>query len=96
MQNEPNKSKQEADEDSEPENVRVDNFTAAELGEASIYNDSTEMAQQMRRGDESEGDPNERDVVGATDAANDDRKPVPRHQRGADDEADKNFETKEN
>lgn len=96
MQNEPNKGKQEADEDSEPRNVEIDGFTAAELGEASIYNDSTELVQQMRRGDESQGDPNDRDVVGATDAATDDKKPVPRHQRGADDQADKNFATKEN
>jgi hypothetical protein len=55
------------------------------------------MAQQMRRGDETKGDPNDRDVVGATTAANpDDNKPVPRHQRGADDAADKNPETMEN
>ena len=96
MQNESNKQKQEADEDRDPQNVEQDGFTAAELGEASSYNDSTEMAQQMRRGDESEGDPNDRDAVGATNAANDDRKPVPRHQRGADDVADKNPETEEN
>lgn len=97
MQNEPNKQKQEADKDRDPKNVEKDGFTAAELGEASIYNDSTEMAQQMRRGDETESDPNDRDVVGASNAANDDKnKPVPRHQRGADDVADKNFDTKEN
>ena len=97
MPNESNKQKQEADEDRDPENVEQDGFTAAELGEASSYNDSTEMAQQMRRGDESKGDPNDRDVVGATTAANyDDNKPVPRHQRGADDVADKSPETKEN
>lgn len=96
MQNEPNKGKQEADEDRDPKNVEIDGFTAEELGEASAYTDSTEMAQQMRRGDESEGDPNDRDVVGATDAANDDRKPVPRHQRGAGDQTDKNPNTKEN
>lgn len=91
MQNEPNKNKQEADEDSAPKNVEIDGFSADKLGEASAYNDSTEMAQQMRRGDETEFDPNERDVVGAPDAANDDKKPVPRHQRGADDQADKKF-----
>ena len=97
MQNEPNKDKQEADEDNEPKNVEIDGFTAEELGEASAYTDSTEMAQQMRRGDETEPDPNDRDVVGASDAANDkDNKPTPRHQRSADDAADKNFHTKEN
>lgn len=96
MQNEPNKDKQEADEDNDPKNVEIDGFTAEELGAASAYNDSTEMAQQMRRGDETKGDPNDRDVVGATTAANDDdNKPVPRHQRGADDAADKSPETKE-
>ncbi len=96
MPNEFNKQKQEADKDKDPQNVERDGFTAEELGEASSYNDTTEIAQQMRRGDETEGDPEERDVVGATTAANDDRKPVPRHQRGADDVADKNPQTKEN
>ncbi len=48
------------------ENPQQDGFTAEELGEASIYEDATQMAQQMRRGDESKGDPNERDITGAT------------------------------
>ncbi len=96
MPNEFNKQKQDADKDRDPQNVKQDGFTAEELGEASSYNDTTEIAQQMRRGDETEGDPNERDVVGATNAANDDKKPVPRHQRGADDAADKNPKTEEN
>ena len=96
MSNEFNKQKQDADKDKDPQNVERDGFTAEELGEASSYNDTTEMAQQMRRGDETIGDPNARDVVGATTAADpDDNKPVPRHQRGADDVADKNPETKE-
>lgn len=85
-----NKQKQEADEDKSPENVKRDGFTAEELGEASIYDATTEIAQMMRRGDESEGDPNERDVVGATNAADPDaNKAVPRFQRGADDVSDK-------
>lgn len=97
MQDQPNKQKQEADEDKDPKNVRRDGFTAEELGEASAYTDSTEMAQQMRRGDETEPDPNDRDVAGASNAADDtDNKPVPRHRRGEDDAADKNFDTKEN
>ncbi len=97
MQNEPNKQKQEADEDREPKNVEKDGFTAEELGEESAYTDSTEIAQQMRRGDESKGDPNRRDVVGATTAADQSKnKPVPRHQRGDDDAADKNPATGEN
>lgn len=96
MPKEFNQQKQEADEDLDPQNVEQDGFTAQELGEASAYNDTTELAQQMRRGDETKGDPNDRDAVGASDAANDDKKPVPRHQRGADDVADKNSATKEN
>jgi hypothetical protein len=85
-----NAQKQEADEDRDPENVERDNFTAEELGEASSYTDTTEMAQQMRRGDESDGDPDDRDVVGATTAADKSaNKPVPRHQRTADDLSDK-------
>ncbi len=94
MPKEFNKQKQEADEDRKQENVERDGFTAEELGEASAYNDTTEIAQQMRRGDETKGDPNDRDIVGATTAANnDDNKPVPRHQRSADDLSDKNPET---
>lgn len=96
MQNQPNKQKQEADEDREPENVEKENFNAAELGEQSAYTDSTEIAQQMRRGDESKGDADDRDVVGATTEARDTKnKPVPQHQRG-DEAANENSETKEN
>ena len=86
-----NEQKQEADEEIAPQNVKRDGFTAEELGEASAYDSTTEIAQIMRRGDETEGDPNDRDVVGATTAANNnDNKPVPRHQRSADDLSDKN------
>lgn len=85
-----NQQKQDADEDRDPKKVERDGFTAEELGEASAYDSTTEMAQMMRRGDESEGDPNQRDAVGASNAANDTKnKPVPRHQRGADDLSDK-------
>lgn len=92
-----NKQKQEADEDKDPQNVEMEGFNAEELGEASAYDSTTEMAQMMRRGDESKGDADERDVVGSTTAATDTKnKPVPRHQRGADDTADKDSETKEN
>lgn len=94
--NEINKQKQEGDEDREPAKVERDGFTAEDLGAASSYNDSTEIAQQMRRGDETKPNPDERDVVGSTTAANTDNQPVPRHQRGADDLADKMAETKEN
>ncbi|MEJ7701262.1 MAG: hypothetical protein WKF71_16680 [Pyrinomonadaceae bacterium] len=50
------------------------------------YTDVTEIAQQMRRGDETKGDPNERDVVGAPNAATQtDNQPVPRHQNAKSD-----------
>ena len=86
MPNEFNKQKQEADEDRDPQNVKRDGFTAEELGEASSYTDVTEIAQQMRRGDETKGDPNERDVVGAPNAATQtDNQPIPRHQNAKSD-----------
>lgn len=62
--NEQNKQKQSGDLDTT--DTTRDGFSADELGEASIYDDPTQIAQQMRRGDESQGDPNDRDVVGAT------------------------------
>jgi hypothetical protein len=96
MKEQPNRDKQGADEDRDPQNVEIDGFTSEELGEASAYGSTTEMAHLMRRGDESKPDADDRDVVGATTSAIDDKKAVPRHQRGADDQADKNFDTKEN
>ena len=62
---EQNKQKQDADADTTQ--AGQDGYTADELGAASSYDDPTQIAQQMRRGDESKGDPNARDVVGATD-----------------------------
>ena len=85
MQGQPNEQKQDADEDRDPQNVEIDGFTAEELGEASAYDSTTDMAQMMRRGDESKPDADDRDVVGATTSAIDDKKAVPRHQRGEDD-----------
>ncbi len=66
MVNEQNKQKQSGDEDAATQQVKEDNFTADELGQASIYDDPTMIAQQMRRGNESKGDPDNRDVVGTT------------------------------
>ena len=63
-----NEQKQDADMDKSPEQVKRDDFTAEEIGEASIYDSTTEIAQQMRRANESEGDPNDRDAVGSSDA----------------------------
>ena len=37
---------------------------AEELGEQSAYEDTTEFTRRLRRGDESKGDPDERDVAG--------------------------------
>lgn len=37
---------------------------AEKLGRESAYEDETEMAQRVRRGDESKGDADERDVAG--------------------------------
>jgi hypothetical protein len=86
MQNEANRQKQDADKDRDPETVEQEGFTAEELGEASAYDATTEIAQMIRRGDETEGDPNDRDVVGdSTAATNTDNQPVPRHQNAKSD-----------
>ncbi len=74
MANEQNKQKQGADMDTGPEQVQQGGFTAEELGQASIYDDSTVIAQQMHQGDESKGDSNVRDVVGTTDFKDTDEK----------------------
>ncbi len=47
------------------ENPQQDNFNAEELGEQSIYEDTTDMLRQMSRGDETKGDPDSRDAAGA-------------------------------
>ena len=41
-----------------------DGWSAEELGEESSYEDTTEIARRLRRGDETAGDPNARDVAG--------------------------------
>lgn len=41
------------------------NRMAEELGEESSYEGKTEMKRRVRRGDESKGDPDARDVAGA-------------------------------
>jgi hypothetical protein len=63
-----NKQKQDADMDKSPKQVERDNFTAEEIGEASIYDSTSDVAQQMRRGNEEEGNPNDRDAIGSSDA----------------------------
>lgn len=48
-------------------NPQIDNFNAEELGEQSIYEGETEIAQRMRRGSASQEEGDKRDVVGAPD-----------------------------
>ncbi|MBX7171512.1 MAG: hypothetical protein K1X72_11195 [Pyrinomonadaceae bacterium] len=55
--------KQNADLDREAQKIKRDGFTAEEIGEASAYEDETETAQRIRRGDETKGNPDERDIV---------------------------------
>lgn len=64
MADEQNKQKQGGDMDTA--DTAREGFSADELGQASIYDDPTMIAQQMRRGDESKGDPDARDTAGAT------------------------------
>lgn len=49
-----------------PKDVKKEGWSAEELGEQSIYEDTTEISRRLRRGDETVGDPNARDVAGAT------------------------------
>jgi hypothetical protein len=65
MAQEPRTQKQSLDKDST--DTEREGFSADELGAASIYDDPTQIAQQMRRGDESQPGADDRDVVGATD-----------------------------
>ena len=47
------------------ENVEKEGWSAEDLGEESSYEDETEISRRLRRGDETAGDPNARDVAGA-------------------------------
>jgi hypothetical protein len=47
------------------EDVKKEGWSADELGEESSYEDETETSRRLRRGDETAGDPNARDVAGA-------------------------------
>jgi hypothetical protein len=62
MINEPEKKQKQTGDD-----VTRDGFSAEELAEQASYDDETEIARRMRRGDESKGDPDERDVAGTLD-----------------------------
>ncbi len=80
-------------------NPEREGFTAEELGEASIYDDATQIAQQMRRGDETQGDPNSRDIAGVaafkdTEEGRTDRDTVPRTKEDVNNRKDtKNADT---
>lgn len=45
--------------------VKKEGWSAEELGEQSSYEGATEISRRLRRGDETKGDPNARDVAGA-------------------------------
>jgi hypothetical protein len=45
------------------EEVKKENWSAEELGEQSSYEGTTEISRRLRRGNESEGDPDARDVA---------------------------------
>ena len=45
--------------------VKKNGWSAEELGEQSTYDGTTEITRRLRRGDETKGDPDARDVAGA-------------------------------
>lgn len=61
--------KKEADAEKDLAKVERDGFTAAELGEESAYEGTTEMAQRMQRSSASRPDLNRRKGVGAPNRA---------------------------
>ena len=46
-------------------NVKKNGWSAEDLGEQSSYEGTTEMSRRLRRGDETAGNPDARDVAGA-------------------------------
>ena len=51
--------------DRKEDGPKKEGWTAEDLGEESAYEGTTEISRRLRRGDESVGDPNKRDVAGA-------------------------------
>jgi hypothetical protein len=47
------------------EDVKKEGWSAEDLGEESSYEKETEISRRLRRGDETAGDPDARDVAGA-------------------------------
>jgi hypothetical protein len=56
------------DKDKDISNVERDEWNAEELNEQSPYLQSDEVQRQMLRGDETEGKPDDRDVVGSNES----------------------------
>lgn len=84
MRKESDEHKQDASDEGGAKDVKRDGFSANELGAESEYDGTTEIEQRMRRGDETKGDPNDRDVVGASNAATGtDKQPAAPHRRNA-------------
>lgn len=52
----------------ENSNVEREGWKAEEIAEEAANKESDEITRQMLRGDESKGDPDERDVAGGVDA----------------------------
>jgi hypothetical protein len=46
------------------DDIKKEGWSAEELGEQSAYEGQTEISRRLRRGDETRGDPNARDVAG--------------------------------
>jgi hypothetical protein len=46
------------------DDVKKEGWSAEDLGEESSYEDTTEISRRLRRGDETVGDPDARDVAG--------------------------------
>jgi hypothetical protein len=59
------RAKQNGRSDSEETNVKKEGWSADDLGEQSTYEGATEISRRLRRGNETAGDPDERDVAGA-------------------------------
>lgn len=60
--------KQNTDREDNGQRIARDGFTADEIGTQSAYDDETDAARRLRRGDESRGDADERDVAGGVDS----------------------------
>jgi hypothetical protein len=60
-----NSVKQNTRTDSKQHDPKREGWSAQDLGEESSYEGTTEISRRLRRGDETVGNPDERDVAGA-------------------------------